>query len=94
MSYMSLSGYAFVNADSIVVQVIGGELNKQQLAQFESDYRVLFAAEFSVPIMENVIAWIGGKYNPDTGEFSPPPQPKPLPESTGDTALEALGVNP
>lgn len=69
---MSPNGYAFVNADLVVVNAIGGELNDDQLAQFEHDYRILFGAEFSVPVFEGTIVWVGGRYNPDNGEFSPP----------------------
>lgn len=77
---MSVSGYAFVNAQMVVVNAIGGELNEKQLDQFAHDYAILFGAEFSVPVYEGTTVWVGGRYNPDTGEFSPPdPQPDPLP---------------
>lgn len=77
---MSPKGFAFVDAEMIVVNAIGGELDERQLIQFESDYRALFGAEFSVPVFEGQTVWVGGRYNPDTGEFSPPdPQPDPLP---------------
>jgi hypothetical protein len=69
---MSVSGFAFLDAEMVVVNVIGGELDEKQLAQFERDYAALFGAEFSVPVLENVAVWIGGKYDPETGEFSPP----------------------
>jgi hypothetical protein len=83
MSSTPLSGYAFVNAEMVVVNAIGGELNEQQLTQFARDYRALFGAEFSVPVYEGTTVWVGGRYNPDTGEFSPPdPQPEPLPTET------------
>ncbi len=36
--------YAFINADSIVVQVITGALNPAQQAQFLRDYVTLFGA--------------------------------------------------
>ena len=77
---MSVSGYAFVNAGMVVVNAIGGELDQKQLAQFQRDYAALFGAEFSVPVYEGTTVWVGGRYNPDTGELSPPdPQPEPLP---------------
>ena len=80
---MSANGYAFVNADLVVVNAIGGELDEKQLTQFERDYGVIFDAEFSVPVYEGTTVWVGGRYNPDTGEFSPPdPQPEPLPTET------------
>lgn len=78
--FMSVSGYAFVNAEMVVVNAIGGELSEKQLDQFAHDYAILFGAEFSVPVFEGQTVWVGGRYNPDTGEFSPPdPQPAPLP---------------
>jgi len=76
MWFMSPNGYAFVNAAMVVVNAIGGDLNDQQLAQFERDYGVLFGAEFSVPVYEGTTVWVGGHYNPDTGEFSPPVEPE------------------
>jgi len=86
---MSANGYAFVNADLVVVNAIGGELDEKQLTQFERDYGVIFDAEFSVPVYEGTTVWVGGRYNPNTGEFSPPdPQPEPLPtEIVTDDAI-------
>lgn len=75
MSSTSPSGYAFVDCNLIVVQAIGGSLNDAQLAQFERDYKVLFGSEFSVPAYEGTTVWIGGRYNPDDGTFSPPELP-------------------
>ena len=77
MSFTPPSGYAFVNAEMVVVNAIGGELNEQQLTQFARDYAILFGAEFSVAVPEGTTVWIGGCYNPDTGEFSPPIEPEP-----------------
>jgi hypothetical protein len=82
MSSTPLSGYAFVNAEMVVVNAIGGPLNDAQLARFDRDYAILFGAEFSVPVFEGTSVWVGGGYNPETGEFTPPvePAPEPLPE--------------
>lgn len=80
---MSPKGYAFVNAEMIVVNAIGGDLDADALKVFESDYRVLFGAEFSVPVFDGMTVWIGGRYNPDDGTFSPPEpiaQPEPMTE--------------
>jgi len=86
---MSPNGFAFVNAEMIVVNAIGGDLDEKQLNQFAHDYAILFGAEFSVPVFEGRTVWVGGRYNPDTGEFSPPdPQPEPLPvETVTDDAI-------
>ena len=81
MSSMSPDGYAFVNAEMVVVNAIGGALLPKQLEQFERDYAVLFGAEFSVPVFDGTTVWVGGRYNPETGEFTPPePAPEPVPE--------------
>lgn len=69
---MNTAGFAFVDAGSVVVNAIAGDIPADLLRQFERDYRVLFGAEFSVPVVEGVTVWIGGKYDPETGEFSPP----------------------
>jgi len=73
---MSIAGFAFVNADMVVVNAIGGDLNPAQLTQFERDYGALFDAEFSIPVEEGVSVWVGGAYDPETGIFSPPPAPE------------------
>jgi len=78
---MTIVGYAFINADLVVVNAIGGDLTPQQLALLEHDYGILFGAEFSVPVFAETTVYVGGRYNPDTGEFSQPePAPEPLPE--------------
>lgn len=73
-----MNRYAFINADGIVVQVIVGNLNAQQRAQFLSDYSVLFGATQIIELEETTPVWIGGTYT--GGEFVPPPAPEPLPE--------------
>jgi len=70
--------YAFINADSIVVQVITGALNPAQQAQFLRDYSVLFGAVAIIEVDADTPVWIGGAYT--DGVFAPPPQPEPLPE--------------
>jgi hypothetical protein len=70
--------YAFINADSIVVQVITGALNPAQQAQFLRDYAVLFGATAIIEVEQGTSVWIGGTYT--DGVFTEPPQPEPLPE--------------
>ena len=67
--------YAFINADSQVVQVISGVLNSAQQAQFLRDYGVLFGATVVVEVESDTAIWIGGTYT--DGEFMPPPAPEP-----------------
>jgi hypothetical protein len=90
MSFTSPNGYAFVNAEMVVVNAIGGALAPHQLERFERDYRALFGAEFSVPVFDGTSVWVGGTYNPDTGEFFPPiePEPEPQPEPLPEPQLE------
>ena len=71
-------GYAFINAEGIVVQLITGALNQSQQAQFLRDYSELFGAVAIVAVEPNTSVWIGGAYT--EGVFAPPPQPEPLPE--------------
>ena len=73
--------FAFINADGIVVQVIVGDLNEQQQAQFLRDYGALFGATAIVAVDADTSVWIGGSYT--DGVFTAPapePQPEPLPE--------------
>jgi hypothetical protein len=72
---MSVSGYAFINADGIVVQAIGGELDVVQQAQFLRDYSVLFGATAIIEVEQGTSVWIGGAYT--DGQFQSPPQPEP-----------------
>lgn len=75
----------------VVVNFIVGDLTPEQLAQFERDYSVLFGAEFSIPVFSGTTVWVGGRYNPDTGEFTPPepePEPEPQPEPLPEPQLE------
>jgi hypothetical protein len=70
--------YAFINAESIVVQVITGALNAAQQAQFLRDYATLFGATAIIEVEQGTSVWIGGTYT--DGLFTEPPQPEPLPE--------------
>lgn len=77
-----MTRYAFINADSIVVQVISGALNVEQQEQFLRDYSVIFGAVQIIEVEDDTRIWIGGRYDSDAG-FLPPapqPQPEPLPE--------------
>lgn len=73
-----MTRYAFINADGIVVQVIVGNLNAQQQAQFLSDYSVIFGAAAIVAVGDDTSVWIGGSYT--DGTFTAPPEPEPVPE--------------
>ncbi len=70
--------YAFINADSIVVQVITGALNPAQQAQFLRDYATLFGAVAIIEVEQGTSLWIGGTYTDNV--FTEPPQPEPEPE--------------
>ena len=75
---MSHKRYAFINAESIVVQVITGALGAGKQAQFLRDYSVLFGAVAIIEVEPETKVWIGGAYT--NGVFTEPPQPEPLPE--------------
>lgn len=78
--------YAFLNQDSIVVNVITGTLTDKQLSQFLDDYAKLFGATQVIPVGAEQAVWIGGAYT--AGEFVPP-APEPAPEIV-EGAFEAL----
>jgi len=83
---MSHKRYAFINAESIVVQVITGTLNAAQQAQFLRDYATLFGATAIIEVEQGTSVWIGGTYT--DGVFTEPPQPEPLPEiEEGETEV-------
>ena len=66
--------YAFINADSVVVNVISGELSKAQQEQFLRDYAILFGATQVIEVGPDTAVWIGGTY---TGAEFVPPLPEP-----------------
>lgn len=70
--------YAFLNSESIVVNVIEGALTAAQQAQFLRDYSVLFGAIAVVEVPDGTPVWIGGSYT--DGIFQAPPVPEPQPE--------------
>jgi hypothetical protein len=78
--------YAFLNAESIVVNCISGTLSEQQQAQFLRDYAILFGAVAIVEVEAETPVWIGGSYT--DGVFNEPPAPEPLPEPLPEPALE------
>jgi len=82
-----MTRYAFINADGIVVQVIVGDLDERQQAQFLNDYRAIFGATQVIPVEADAAVWIGGSYT--DGAFKPEPVPEilaePLPEVVTET---------
>ena len=80
--------YAFLNSDSIVVNVISGTLDESQQAQFLRDYSTLFGATQIIAVDEGTAVWIGGTYT--EGVFMAPPQPEPVPEPEPLVEPEAL----
>ena len=70
--------YAFINSNSIVVQIISGQLDIKTQARFLNDYRALFGAEQIIEVDASTPVWIGGTYT--NGVFAEPPQPEPAPE--------------
>lgn len=71
--------YAFINAESIVVNCISGALSAAQQAQFLDDYHKLFGAVAILEVPEGVSVWVGGVYDSEQG-YLPPAEPEPAPE--------------
>ena len=72
-----MTRYAFLNADSIVVQATTGDLSDDLLKVFLRDYAILFSATSFVRVDDDRPVWIGGSYDSDSGAFAPPPTPEP-----------------
>jgi hypothetical protein len=70
--------YAFINADSIVVQLIVGQLDAAMQATFLGEYSKTFGAVAILEVPADTAVYIGGSYT--DGAFNPPPVPGPLPE--------------
>ena len=75
-----MNKYAFLNAQSVVVNVISGTLSATQQAQFLRDYGILFGAVAIVEVDAETPVWIGGSYTDGVFTPAPEPQPEPLPE--------------
>ena len=60
----------FLNADSVVVNVIVGGLTELQQHQFLIDYGIMYGACSVIEIDENTMVWLGGTYS--DGAFHPP----------------------
>jgi len=70
-----MNRYAFTNAESIVVNVIVGNLTPSQQQLFLRDQATLFGATQVIEVEPGTSVWIGGSYT--EGQFLPPPQPEP-----------------
>jgi hypothetical protein len=70
-----MNRYAFTNAESIVVNVIVGNLTPDQQQLFLRDQATLFGATQVIEVEPGTSVWIGGSYT--EGQFLPPPQPEP-----------------
>jgi len=70
-----MNRYAFTNAESIVVNVIVGNLTPSQQQLFLRDQATLFGAQQIIEVEPDTAVWIGGSYT--EGQFLPPPQPEP-----------------
>jgi hypothetical protein len=84
--------YAFINSESIVVQLIVGQLNAAMQATFLGEYSKTFGAVAILEVPADTAVYIGGSYT--DGEFLPPPAPEPepvlepLPEPLPEPELE------
>jgi hypothetical protein len=83
-----MTKHAYLNADSIVVQVIHGAVDGAAHDALLRDYGVLFGAVRCVRVVDSSAPiWIGGTYDAVNG-FTPPPQPEPLPEPLPEPELQ------
>jgi len=90
-----MNRYAFTNAESIVVNVIVGNLTPDQQQLFLRDQATLFGATQVIEVEPDTSVWIGGSYL--DGVFAPPPQPEPEPEpeiveGTSEVIEEPLAI--
>lgn len=75
--------YAFINNESLVVNVIIGTLSEVQLQLFLHDYAVLYGATEWIAVDAESDVSRGYVYDADSNTFTLPPsepQPEPLPE--------------
>lgn len=67
---------AFLNQDSVVVNLLVGDLTEEERARFIEIYHEL-GATTAISVEDETIVWIGGSYDPNSGTFAPPPSPEP-----------------
>ena len=77
---MSVKQYAVVDQYSVVVNLIVGDLSEAQAASILSVETMIRGAVDMVLVEDGQVVWIGGTYDPESGEYSPPPSPEPEPE--------------
>jgi hypothetical protein len=65
-----MNRYAFTNAESIVVNVIVGNLTPAQQQLFLRDQATMFGATQIIEVEPGTSVWIGGSYT--EGQFLPP----------------------
>jgi hypothetical protein len=98
---MSPKRYAFINTDSVVVNVIIGDFDEPSLQVFIDAYHPMFGAIWALEVAdESVQVWMGGRYDNDAGFLPPPapeivegtsevmPEPEPLPEPLPEPETE------
>lgn len=67
----------FLNSENIIVQMISGLLDDQSKKAFLRDYGMIYHAVSILEVDDSTRVWIGGTYDPSSGEFLPPPSPEP-----------------
>jgi hypothetical protein len=84
--------YAFINSEGIVVNVIVGILNDDEVDLFLRDYQILFGAERVIPVGDDSVSvFSGGIYNELEGFLPPPPVPQPeIVEGTSEEIIEEI----
>lgn len=82
--------FAYLNEESIVVQVIVGDLDEAAHDILLRDYGVLFNAVKCVRVDNDQSVWIGGRYDNETGFTPPPPE---LVEVIAESLTEGKTVN-
>jgi hypothetical protein len=84
-----MTRHVFTDDLGIVVQVIVGDLDADQVADFLRSYSVFFGATSVLKITDaEASVWIGGSYDSTSGVFSPPPPPEPEPEPIAEIVEE------
>lgn len=81
--------YAFLNAESIVVNVIAGNLTPEQQQLFLRDQAALFGATQVIQVEPDTSVWIGGTYDAAQGFLPPPPE---IVEGTSEVIEEPVAM--
>jgi hypothetical protein len=76
---------AVIDASGTVVNLLKGQIIPEQQSAFVEHFSRQYGPISLCVVEDDRAIWIGGSYT--EGEFTPPPEPEPLPEVITETII-------